>query len=96
VLNDGDIVIMQLAAGYRGYSAQIGSPVCIGEPPKEIRRFFDDIVLPGFEKMVALARGWPSFKRAGRGREVLSAKRRAVSSHSHSRHRLRQLRAAAV
>ena len=56
VLSNGDIVIMELAAGYRGYSAQIGSPVCVGEPPKEVRRFFDDIVLPGFEKMVAVAR----------------------------------------
>jgi ectoine hydrolase len=56
VLSEGDIVIMELAAGYRGYSAQIGSPVCIGEPPKEVRRFFDDIVLPGFERMVAAAR----------------------------------------
>jgi len=56
VLQNGDIVIMELAAGYRGYSAQIGSPVCVGEPPKEVRRFFDDIVLPGFEGMVAVAR----------------------------------------
>jgi Xaa-Pro aminopeptidase len=56
VLENGDIVIMEMAAGYRGYSAQIGSPVCIGEPPKEVRRFFDDIVLPGFERMVAVAR----------------------------------------
>jgi hypothetical protein len=50
-LKDGDIVIMELAAGYRGYSAQIGSPVCIGESPPEVQRFFDDIVLPGFERM---------------------------------------------
>jgi Xaa-Pro aminopeptidase len=56
VLRDGDIVIMELAAGYRGYSAQIGSPVCIGDPPAEVRRFFDDVVLPGFERMVAVAR----------------------------------------
>ena len=56
VLQEGDIVIMELAAGYRGYSAQIGSPICVGEPPKEMRRFFDDIVLPGFERMVAAAR----------------------------------------
>jgi Xaa-Pro dipeptidase len=56
VLREGDIVIMEMAAGYRGYSAQIGSPMCIGEPPKDVRRFFDDIVLPGFEKMVAVAR----------------------------------------
>src|SRR5919198_1184119 len=56
VLKEGDIVIMELAAGYRGYSAQIGSPVCLGEPPDEVKRFFDEIVLPGFERMVAIAR----------------------------------------
>jgi Xaa-Pro aminopeptidase len=51
-LRSGDIVMMELAAGYRGYTAQIGSPVCIGEPPSTVRRFFDEIVLPGFERMV--------------------------------------------
>jgi Xaa-Pro dipeptidase len=51
-LRDGDIVMMELAAGYRGYTAQIGSPVCIGEPPTPVRRFFDDVVLAGFERMV--------------------------------------------
>ena len=51
-LRAGDIVMMELAAGYRGYTAQIGSPVCIGEPPTPVRRFFDDVVLPGFERMV--------------------------------------------
>jgi Xaa-Pro aminopeptidase len=55
VLNNGDIVIMELAAGYRGYSAQIGSPICVGEPPKEVRHFFDDIVCRA-SKMVAVAR----------------------------------------
>src|SRR5207249_12056138 len=53
-LRAGDIVMMELAAGYRGYSAQIGSPICLGEPPAEVRRFFDEVVLPGFEKMVAV------------------------------------------
>ncbi len=56
VLREGDIVIMELAAGYRGYTAQIGSPICLGEPPSEVRQFFDEIVLPGFERMVAVAR----------------------------------------
>jgi Xaa-Pro aminopeptidase len=51
-LRSGDIVMMELAAGYRGYTAQIGSPVCIGAPPDDVRRFFDEIVLPGFERMV--------------------------------------------
>jgi Xaa-Pro aminopeptidase len=56
VLQEGDIVMMELAAGYRGYSAQIGSPICLGEPPRKVRRFFDEVVLPGFEKMVAVTR----------------------------------------
>ncbi|MDB5410493.1 MAG: creatinase [Rhodospirillales bacterium] len=53
VLSKGDIIIMELAAGYRGYSAQIGSPVCIGKPTAAVRRFWDDITLPGFERIVA-------------------------------------------
>jgi Xaa-Pro dipeptidase len=51
-LQAGDIVMMELAAGYRGYTAQIGSPVCIGRPPERVQRFFDEIVLPGFERVV--------------------------------------------
>jgi Xaa-Pro aminopeptidase len=53
VLEKGDIIIMELAAGYRGYSAQLGSPVCIGEPTHAVRQFWDEIALPGFEKIVA-------------------------------------------
>lgn len=52
VLAEGDIIVMELAAGYRGYTAQIGSPICIGEPPAPVRRFWDEIVLPGYEGMV--------------------------------------------
>src|SRR5207244_13537999 len=32
VLQRGDIINMELAAGYRGYTAQVGSPSCIGPP----------------------------------------------------------------
>jgi len=52
-LSEGDIIIMELAAGYRGYSAQIGSPVCVGEPPAEVRRFWDEIAKPGYERMAS-------------------------------------------
>lgn len=52
VLATGDIIIMELAAGYRGYSAQIGSPICIGPPTDAVKRFWDDVVLPGFERIV--------------------------------------------
>ena len=52
-LQEGDIINMELAAGYRGYTAQIGSPVCVGEPTDMVKRFWDEIALPGFEKMAA-------------------------------------------
>jgi Xaa-Pro aminopeptidase len=53
VLQKGDIISMELAAGYRGYSAQIGSPICIGKPTDMVKRFWDEITLPGYEKIVA-------------------------------------------
>ncbi|MCM2477364.1 aminopeptidase P family protein [Rhizobium sp. CG5] len=53
VLQHGDIINMELAASYRGYTAQIGSPVCIGQPPIEVSRFWNDIAKPGFELMAA-------------------------------------------
>ena len=56
VLREGDIVLMELAAGYRGYTAQIGSPVCVGQPPAAVRRFWDEVAKPGYEKMVAAIR----------------------------------------
>lgn len=49
----GDIILMELAAGYRGYSAQIGQPICLGEPPDSVRRFWDEIAEPGYRKMIA-------------------------------------------
>ena len=52
VIQPGDLVMMELAAAYRGYSAQLGAPICVGTPPAPVRRFFDDIVLPGFERLV--------------------------------------------
>src|ERR1700733_8587310 len=53
VLQNGDIINMELAAGYRGYTAQIGSPICVGEPTDMVRKFWDDITLPGYHRIVA-------------------------------------------
>src|SRR5260221_8241248 len=53
VLAKGDIVNMELAAGYRGYTAQIGSPICLGPPTHMVKRFWEDITLPSFEAMAA-------------------------------------------
>ncbi len=59
-LSAGDMIIMELAAGYRGYSAQIGQPICLGPPPEPIRRFWDDIAKPGYERVIgAIGPGRP-------------------------------------
>jgi Xaa-Pro aminopeptidase len=52
-LGKGDIVIMELAAGYRGYTAQIGSPICLGPPTEMVRKFWDEITLPGYRRIIA-------------------------------------------
>ena len=52
-LSKGDIVIMEIAAGYRGYTAQIGSPICLGPPTDMVRKFWEEITLPGYKKIVA-------------------------------------------
>jgi Xaa-Pro dipeptidase len=52
-LRTGDIVIMELAAGYRGYTAQIGSPICGGEPTDMVKNFWHEITLPGYRRIVA-------------------------------------------
>jgi Xaa-Pro dipeptidase len=53
VLKKGDIINMELAAGYRGYTAQIGSPITLGEPTEMVRKFWEEITLPGYHKIVA-------------------------------------------
>jgi Xaa-Pro dipeptidase len=52
-LAKGDIIIMELAAGYRGYTAQIGSPICVGEPTDMVKKFWHEITLPGYRRIVA-------------------------------------------
>lgn len=51
VLRDGDIILNEIAAEYNGFQAQIGTPICVGKPPKRISDFFDNIVKPGFENI---------------------------------------------
>ncbi len=83
-LAEGDIIIMELAAGYRGYSAQIGSPICIGEPPAEVRRFWDEIALPGYERMAAeIGPGKPmeGLREAGRFFRDSGVQSRPIHAH---------------
>ncbi|HEX5509265.1 MAG TPA: M24 family metallopeptidase [Pseudolabrys sp.] len=61
VLQKGDIINMELAAGYRGYTAQIGSPICLGQPTDMVRKFWEEITLPGYHRIVAeIAPGKPA------------------------------------
>jgi Xaa-Pro dipeptidase len=53
VLKKGDMINMELAAGYRGYTAQIGSPITLGPPTDMVRKFWEDITLPGYNRIVA-------------------------------------------
>ena len=51
ILQEGDIVIDELAAEYKGFHAQIGTPICVGTPTAKVKEFFDNIVLPGFQTL---------------------------------------------
>jgi Xaa-Pro aminopeptidase len=80
----GDIINMELAAGYRGYTAQIGSPICLGPPPDMVKRFWEDITLPSFEKMAAEIRpGNPveTIQVAGRFFREKGAQSRPIHAH---------------
>jgi Xaa-Pro dipeptidase len=52
-LREGDIILNEIAADFEGYQAQIGVPICIGEPTERVRRMFDEVTLPAFERMAA-------------------------------------------
>ncbi len=51
VLQEGDIILNEVAAWYQGSSAQSGNPIVSGTPLPYVQEFFDDIVLPGFKLM---------------------------------------------
>ena len=52
---------LRAAAGYRGYTAQIGSPICLGEPTDMVHKFWEEITLPGYHRIVAeIAPGKPA------------------------------------
>src|SRR5437764_6993450 len=83
-LSEGDIIIMELAAGYRGYSAQIGSPICVGEPPTQVRRFWDEIAKPGYERMaseVGPGRPMGGLREAGRFFRDNGVQSRPIHAH---------------
>lgn len=53
VLQDGDIILAELAMSYMGYSAKIGHPISIGKPTQRYDEFFKKVVLPGYKAVRA-------------------------------------------
>src|ERR1700738_822095 len=66
-LKKGDIINMELAAGYNGLSAQIGSPITLGEPTEMVRRFWEEITLPRYNKIIAAIRPGNATNNVGLG-----------------------------
>jgi Xaa-Pro aminopeptidase len=56
------LILNELAAGYEGYTAQVGVPICVGPPTDQVRRMFDEVVLPGFNLLAAELRPGNSFE----------------------------------
>jgi Xaa-Pro dipeptidase len=65
-LQRGDIVLNEVAAGYEGYTAQMGVPICVGPPTDRVRRIFDEVVLPGFHLLAAELRPGNTFQAMAR------------------------------
>lgn len=83
-LAKGDIINMELAAGYRGYTAQIGSPICLGQPTDMVRRFWDEITLPGYQQMAAEVRpgnAVEAIQKAGRFFREKGVQSRPIHAH---------------
>ncbi len=53
VLQKGDIILTEMVASYKGYTAKIGHPVTIGEPTPQVNDFFKKVVVPGFKGVEA-------------------------------------------
>ena len=89
VLKKGDMVNMELAAGYRGYTAQIGSPITLGPPTDMVRKFWEEITLPGYNKIVAEMLPGKNAKAMQDASKLLPRQGRAVAADAMPRHRHR-------
>ena len=84
VLQPGDIILTEMVASYKGYTAKIGQPITIGPPTEEANRFFKDVVLAGFKKIYAAMMPGNTFedirKAGGHFREA-GAQSRPIVTH---------------
>lgn len=56
VIQAGDVIVSELSAGVLGYTAQFGNPICVGEPAPAVRRFWEEVVEPGFKLLAEYMR----------------------------------------
>jgi Xaa-Pro aminopeptidase len=94
VLKKGDMVNMEMAAGYRGYTRRSARRSRSGPPTDMVRKFWDEITLPGYNKIVAeMLPGQECQGDAGR-QQVLPRQGRAVAAHAMPRYRHRHRQSA--
>jgi len=44
----GDVLVNEYGAGYFGYTAQIGAPICLGPPSDALKRMHEEVAVPVF------------------------------------------------
>src|SRR5574341_902284 len=51
VLKEGDIIVNEIIATYKGYGAKIGHPISIGPPTPTFDKFYKEVALGGFRAL---------------------------------------------
>lgn len=50
-LQSGDVLLVEVSAGLRGVTAQLGQAFSLGPPAPAVSQFWQDVVLPGFHRL---------------------------------------------
>ena len=48
VLKEGDVILLEVTGGHKGYTAKIGHPITIGPPTEAYNTFYKEVVVPGY------------------------------------------------
>ena len=55
-LQVGDMVLLEVSAMLQGVTAQVGTVICVGQPDKTTKDFWDEIMVPGLQHLEAQLR----------------------------------------